>query len=137
MRIIELKPASREKYGRINKNGVDFKAHEEDTAKFLIKYGFNIEAIIPTHIKGNKNADILVNGAIWEMKSPIGSGRWTIRRQFQYAGGQASYLILDLRRAKVQKDRLKSEVLNCYKLSSSIRKLMIITPSNKLLDVKK
>ena len=137
MRILELEPVQKERYGRISKNGVDLKPHEDDTIIFLAEHGFNIEAIVPSYIPKNKNPDILVNGATWEMKSPEGNGKYTIQRQFSEAGHQAHKLIIDLRRTKIPAQKAERDSIFHFSKSSRIRELMIITKDNRLLDIKK
>ena len=133
MKIVEIKPSK--KPGNFNRNDVDLKTHEMKTIDFLIGYGFNIEAIIPAYTPKNKNPDILLNGAVWEMKSPEGNGKYTIQRQVHEAGSQSNKLILDLRRIKKPADKAQSEAVFHFGHSKSIRRLLIITKDKKLLEI--
>ena len=42
--------------------------------------------------------DIVMQGVAWEMKSPEGSGKYTIKKAVQNASHQSQNIIIDLRR---------------------------------------
>lgn len=73
--------------------------HEMDTARLLADEGHEVTFLPIDNTPGTKNPDVLVDGHVWEMKSPLGSSeRNTIADQFKRAGRQADRLVLDLRR---------------------------------------
>ena len=72
MKIRELERVPASRIGRVNKNGIEIKPHEESTALHLTQYGFNIDVIRPSNTPKTSSPDFLVNGAIWETKSPEG-----------------------------------------------------------------
>ena len=49
MKIIELQLAPKNRRGKFLKNGVKLEPHEEDTAKFLVNYGFTIDVMRPVN----------------------------------------------------------------------------------------
>ena len=137
MKITELFKVPKNRVGRIVTNGAKLKAHEESTAVFLTQFGFNIEYILPTNTYKTHSPDFLVNSAIWETKSPDGSGNSTVGRQFHTASKQADRLILDLRRIKLPAEKAKRQALMRFEKSRNIKALLLITKDDKLLDVKK
>ena len=131
MRKSELKPVAKGKIGKVIRNGVKLEPHEDITTEFLTHFGFNIEIIKPTDIPRVNNPDLLISGAIWEVKAPTTSSEETLKKRFKKASKQAGRIILDLR--GVVRDYEKVEIEN----NRNLRKMMIITKSGKLLDFSK
>ncbi len=78
--------------------------------------------------------DIMMQGVAWEMKSPEGKGKNTIRNTIQNGEHQSSSLIIDLRRIKADEKNAIKELEMHFKLSKRIRRLRIITVDEELLD---
>lgn len=137
MKVVELKKVTKNKYGRVIVNDINLEAHEYSTLYLLSSFGLNIEVIKPSNTPRTKNADYLINGAVWEGKSPDGSGNSTIGRQFHKAGRQADRLVLDLRRIKIPAIKAEHDALNRFEKSRNIKRLLLITKDGRLLDVKR
>ena len=60
--------------------------------------------------QGAKNPDLLLDGNLWEMKSPTGTGKSTISHQFEHARKQADRLVLDLNRTALPDQEVLAEV---------------------------
>ena len=123
--------------GIIKTNKVHLDDHEYATVKFLASLGHDIELIPPSRIKGLRTPDIIMYGIPWEMKSPVGSGKKTIINTIQEGSRQSSNLIIDLRRCKNEESVSVKEILNYYHISKRLRRLLIITKEQKLLDFTK
>lgn len=124
--------------GTLRQNGVHLQEHEYSTVKFLLNKGFDIELIPPSQTKGQKTADIIMNGKTWEMKSPVGSGKNTLRHIIQNAGHQSRNVIVDLRRCKLSRDTSLKELAYYFKLSKRIRRLIIIiVDDEEIIDYQK
>ena len=67
--------------------------HELYTAKFFAQKGKDITFIRPSNIKGNYKADFVMDGKIWEVKSPIGKSKRISRTIFgkHHCGRVISY----------------------------------------------
>ena len=137
MKITELKPVPKNKIGRIIAKNVHLEPHEYETVLFLVLFGYNIEIVTPTNIPKSNNPDFIINGAVWESKAPLGSGKYTIQRHFHKAGHQSDRMILDLRRMKASMAELEPEVIKRFSFSKSIKHLILITKDGRLLDIKK
>ena len=137
MKIIELQRVSKDKIGRVNKNNVKLYPHEDSTALHLTQFGFNIEYIMPSHIYKSTNPDFLVNGAIWETKSPEGGGKNTIKHQFDGTSKQADKVILDLRRIKLPAEKAERQAKDRFEKAVNIKRLLLITKSGKVFDIKR
>ena len=81
--------------------------------------------------------DIMMNGVPWEMKSPTGSSRTTIKHTIQNAMRQSNNAIIDLRRCGVEQELALKELENCFKLSKRARRMKIITKDSEIIDFSK
>ena len=123
--------------GKIITNGVHLEDHEFDTVKLLRDQGLDIELIPQSQIKGLRRPDIVFQGISWEMKSPKGNGRNTIKHTIQNAGHQSSNIIVDLRRCRLSTDDAVKELEYYFKISKRIRRLKIIVDSENIIDYSK
>ena len=137
MVIQELQKVAANKIGRVNKNAVKLLPHEDSTALHLAQYGFNIDYIMPRHAFKAKNPDFLVNGVVWEAKSPEGNGKNTIKHQFDGTSKQSNLMILDLRRIRMPSDKAKSQAIARFEKTKNIKRLLLITKDGSLLDIKR
>jgi len=81
--------------------------HEIEIAEILAKHLKTDIEFIPTT---NRNTpDFLIDGTLWELKSPQGTGKNNIQRQLQYAVRQSSNVILDANRSKMHVNKIKRE----------------------------
>ena len=120
--------------GKLKQNGVHLKEHEYKTVKFFLERGIDVELIPTSSIKNLRMLDIMMQGVAWEMKSPEGKGKNTIRNTIQNGEHQSSSLIIGLRRIKVDEKVAIKELEMHFKLSKRIRRLRIITADEELLD---
>lgn len=123
--------------GIIKSNKVHLDDHEYATVKFLASLGHDIELIPPSRIKGLRTPDIYMGGIPWEMKAPLGDGKRTIMNTLQNATHQATNLIIDLRRCKLPDSTSLREIQFHFRLSKRIRRILVITKDEKLLDFPK
>ncbi len=76
---------SGEKQGRLTTNGVLMQSHEYATINVLLGFGYDVELTRPSSKLGVRSADFIMNGLEWEMKSPKGAGKYTIRDMMRVA----------------------------------------------------
>ena len=81
--------------------------------------------------------DIQMEGVVWEMKSPTGGGKHTIKHNMQNAKHQSRNVIIDLRRCKWPEDKAIKEIERHFNLSKRFQRMKIITNSENLLDYRK
>ena len=125
------------KKGKIIPNGVVLKEHENATVVFLTELGYDIELIPKINIKGVHTPDIKIDRIKWEMKSPKGEGKYLITNTIQKAVKQSKNIIIDLRRTKRHQSKCIHELQKEFTKSNSIKKLKVITKSNKIIDFNK
>lgn len=109
-------------------------AHELKTTEIFIKQGFDVEFLPESKIKHQKSADILMNGQLWELKSPIGKGKRTIEKTFEKASKQCNNLILDFRRCPIHTQEILKTVDKEWNFRRNLKHMLIITKQNKVLD---
>ena len=121
--------------GQLTTNGVHLKAHELETVRFFLGRGQDVELIPAVGTNGQRTADILMGGVVWEMKSPEGDGKNNMRNTFQNAAGQSNSIIIDLRRSKLSTDQCLKELKWHFGQSKRVRRLSIITKENLLVEL--
>ena len=125
------------KKGKLTQNGVHLKEHEYQTVKLLLENGYDVELVPTSAIKGLKMPDIMLQGIPWEMKSPEGDGKRTIKNTVQNASHQSENIIIDLQRCKISEDRALKEIDRYFRLSRRLKRLKVITKDKKILDFSK
>lgn len=130
-----LKPTK--KIGKISRNNVGLETNEEETIKFLAKLGFNIECLKKNHIPKSHSADIVMLGAIWEMKSPESINKKTLKKRIHKASLQSTHIIFDLRRIVKDSDKVERDIVEKFKNKSTLRRLIIIRKTGETLDIQK
>lgn len=137
MKITELCKVPESRIGKLNKNGIVLEPHEEDTAKYLVLFGFNIEAIRPTNTPKMKNSDFLINGAIHETKSPTSSNPKTIKKRMHEASEQATRIIVDLRRIRRDYGKTENEIIRRFRNKNTFRVMILIRKDGTVLEYRK
>ena len=125
------------KKGKITPNGVVLRTHENATAVFLTEQGFDIELIPASNIEGIHTPDIKMNGLEWEMKAPIGEGKYLMSNTVQKAVKQSNNVIIDLRHTKRHQTKCIRELEREFSKSSSLKRLKVIAKNGKTLDFSK
>lgn len=118
-------------------NGIYPEKHELATANIFTRLGKDVEFLAPSQTKKAKTPDVIIDGVIWEMKSPIGNSKYTIQNQFKRAAHQARNLIFDSRRTKLPSKYIEKEITKQMSLRKSIKKLKLITKSGRVIDFDK
>ena len=113
--------------------------HEIIVAKILEKYfHFKIEFIAPINDYKRKTPDLVMNGLLWEIKSPTGkSRRHTVSYQFDRASKQSKFIIFDGQRTELTDDFLQKRISFELEKHRSIRKVIFITKSQEVLEIEK
>ena len=126
-----------QKKGIITPNGVILEKHEYATVLFLTNEGYNVELIPKSNLEGQHTPDVVIDNVRWEMKSPTGETKNTIKNNIQNALRQSTYVILDLRRIKRPMEKCMNEIEREFKENKKIKRILVITKTGKLLDFSK
>ena len=120
--------------GKLIQNGVHLEEHEWKTVKYFLEQGKDVELIPNSQIKNYHMGDIMLEGIDWEMKAPIGDGKYTVQNIMQAAVQQSNNIIIDLRRSKMVEEKAIREYVREFKGSKGARRLRIIKKSGETLD---
>lgn len=82
-----------------------------------------------------KTPDFLIGLTYWELKSPIGKGKHLIQRNLQRAAKQSSNIVLDVRKTKIHIYTIKREATRQLKLIKQIKRLLIITKAEEIIEI--
>ena len=126
MKITELKQVPKCRHGKFLKNGVKLEPHEENSAKYLLLYGFTVDVIRPVNTPKVRNPDFVINGAIWEVKSPFSSNKKTIKKRMHEASEQAGRIVVDLRRIRKDYERVEKDIIDRFSAKVTFRKMILI-----------
>ena len=127
----------RMKTGFLKQNGVHLRDHEYHTVKLFLEHGYDVELIPPSTIKGLQMPDIMMAGVPWEIKSPEGNSRTTIKHTMQKAMHQSNNVIVDLRRCGVNQDAALKELDQYFKLSRRAKRMKVVAKTGEILDFSK
>jgi Contact-dependent growth inhibition CdiA C-terminal domain len=117
--------------------GVFPERHELETAAIFLKQGLDVHFILPSRTKGSKTPDVMIDGVLWEMKSPTGSGEKTIEKQLQRAGKQSKYIIFDGRRTILGDAVIENELQKQFKLARSIKRIILIKKDGSRIELRR
>lgn len=92
----------------------------------------DVEFILRTN---HKTADFLINGIEWELKSPVGVGKYNIQHQLKDAARQSSNVVFDARRSKIHMTKVRREVEYHFKTIRPIKRLLIISKSKEVIEL--
>ena len=109
--------------------------HEIDVAKIMaLHYKTDVEFIMPIDDFKRKTPDMRMNGVEWEIKTPKGTSKSTIYKQFRRAAKQANNIIIDTRHTKLKYSRIETSVKQEIDKRKSIKKVILINKSKKIVE---
>ena len=117
-------------------DGAEPEPHEIQTALFLKKKGKDIKFLAPKNKDCIKTPDIVMDKLKWEIKAPISNSSRVMEHALRSASKQSSNIIIDLRRCKLSDERAMHQITFTARKRTAIRRLLIITKSQKIIDLK-
>ena len=110
--------------------------HEIEAAWIIARhYNRAVDFLRPVDDYKRKTPDIVMNGQLWEIKSPIGKSKNTIERQIKRAVKQSRNIIVDGRRSAIPDNVLQSELLKQCMIRRSIKQLIFITKKLSVVEI--
>lgn len=134
-RYNELMTRKRYKGTLILPKGNHPEPHELETVAVLISHGYDISFITPVRIAGQKTPDITMAGHDWEMKTPMGHSKTTISNALKRGAKQSKYLIIDLRKTKIEDSQAEKEIRTSMSKTKSLQRVIIIDKQSHLVDI--
>ena len=108
--------------------------NEYNVAEILANYYHADVYFVPRN--NYKTPDFKINGQFWELKSPVGKGKYNIENTLKRAKKQSRFIIYDSRLSKKHIRRIESELRRLSKDSSYIQKLLLIKKDGQLIEIK-
>ena len=107
---------------------------EMSAAYILLDYFKTDIKFIPR--SNQKTPDFSINGSRWELKTPIGTGKYNIQHLLHSAIQQSKNIIVDARFSKMHLSRIISELKRHSTLTTKgIKNLIVITKSRKIIVI--
>jgi len=98
-------------------------------------YNAKVEFLRPIDDYKRKTPDVVINGQLWEIKSPTGKARGSIERQLKRALKQSRNVIIDARRSLLSDSVIELELKRQCTIRRSIRKLVLITKAEIVIEI--
>lgn len=116
--------------------GVNVWPHEMETARVLAKHGFTVEFVRRNEGQRQTSADLLMNGLMWEIKSPTSHQLRTVEKNLRKALHQSPNIVFDSRRMKNIPDRaIEREVRKWSGELKSIKHVVYISRHARIIDI--
>ena len=82
-------------------------------------------------------ADIIIDNVYWEIKSPQGKDKNTIKHNLQNTDKQSENVIIDLYRCGLEDEVAINRIKHEFTRLKSLRKLKIITKNKEIFEISK
>lgn len=107
---------------------------EMSAAYILLDYFKTDIKFIPR--SNQKTPDFFISGLHWELKTPIGAGKYNIQHLLHSAVQQSKNIIVDARFSKMHLTRIINELKRHSTLTTKgIKNLIVITKSRKIIVI--
>ena len=117
-------------------SGTNVWPHELATAKALAMAGHDVEFLPRIDGKEVKSADVLMDGVVWEMKSPTSASVKSLQKVLRRAGRQSHNVIVDTARMRGVSDRaVQRELARLLPLVASVQRLRLVTKARDVFDI--
>jgi len=83
-----------------------------------------------------KTPDFIMKALEWEIKSPTGKAKRTIRNNIDLAKVQSENIVIDTRRTSIADELIERELKKQCKIKTRISRLIMITKNEKVLEIK-
>lgn len=115
---------------------VNIRPHERSTARAIARTGMVVEFVIKSEYTHTNSADLLIDGIVWEMKSPQ-TDKWTqLEKNLKRASKQSPYIIIDSQRVKRMQDRtIQNFLIAKFKANKSIKRLLFVNRRREVIDI--
>jgi len=111
---------------------------------FPARYELSAAALLANHFKADvefvprsnqKTPDFIIDGVNWELKSPTGTGKNNIEHQLQTGLKQSKNIVFDARRSKIHIVKIRNELKRQFRLSKSIKRLILIEKAKNIVEI--
>ena len=129
--------AKKEQGQIIIQSGANVWPHELKTAEALAAAGYTVEFIRRSKKQHETSADCVIDGAVWEMKSPTASQLRRVQRTLRDALKQSRNVIFDSRRMKGLPDKAIERELRKWAVElKHLDRLLFVGRGGTVIDIK-
>lgn len=123
--------------GKIDLNGQHPEVHEYAAYLTLAKNNKRLKLLAPSNQYKIHSPDFKMDGLIWELKCPLGKGKYAIRDTLRQATRQSSNIVIDLQRIKLHEEKALGQINKYFLLEKRLQRIIVITKNKKLVDIQK
>lgn len=110
--------------------------HELKTAHALAQYGFTVEFVAVSNNHKAKTADVVIDGVLYEIKSPKTDKLSAVERNLKRATKQSSNIIIDSRRmSKLHDATIQKFLAQKLKQQKTIKSILFINRKHQVIDI--
>ncbi len=111
--------------------------HEQRTAQALARAGYTVQFVKKSEDPYATSADALIDGVLWEMKSPTSGKLRMVERNLRRAAHQSSNIVFDSRRMKNVPDAaIERELRKWSSELSGVSHVLFVNRHGAVIDVK-
>lgn len=114
----------------------NIREHERRTARAIANTGVTVEFMLEPEYDFTKTPDLIIEGILWEMKSPRTDKLSQIEKNLKRASKQSPNIIIDSQRIKHLPDK-KLQYFLCNRLQAqrSIKRLLFVNRRREVIDI--
>ena len=111
--------------------------HEQRTAQALARAGYTVQFVKKSEDPYATSADALIDGVLWEMKSPTSGKLRMVEQNLRRAAHQSSNIVFDSRRMKNVPDAaIERELRKWSSELSGVSHVLFVNRHGAVIDVK-
>lgn len=121
----------------IIKSGIDVWEHERRTAQALANAGYTVSFIKRSEEEHVRTPDVVIDGVLWEMKSPISNRLPKIQKTLRQAIHQSPNVIYDSQRIKNLNDNQIQKELEKWSVQfRAMKHLLFVNKKREIIVIK-
>lgn len=109
--------------------------HELRCAKAITSAGNTVEFLARMEGYKVKTPDLVVDGVVWELKSPESSNLKSLQRILRRAGSQSRNVNIDTTRTTKLSDTTVEKELRRLPLTKSVRRIIMVAKDGSIIDI--
>lgn len=110
--------------------------HELKTAHALAQHGFIVEFVAVSNNHKAKTADVVIDGVLYEIKSPKTDKLSAVERNLKRATKQSGNIIIDSRRmSKLHDATVQKFLAQKLKQQKTIKKILFVNRKHEVIDI--
>jgi hypothetical protein len=110
--------------------------HELKTAHALAQHGYVVEFVEVSNNHKTKTADIVIDGVLYEIKSPKSDKLSAVERNLKRATKQSGNIVIDSRRmCRLRDATIQKFLTQKLKQQKTIKKILFVNRKHQIIDI--